>query len=148
MQLLNGPKEKRRHWKLKEEALDRTRFGKGYGPTDYRMNKHRGTPTYKTVYRSQDKEAAGCAGRLLQYCQLPHKNSHDITADICNLSRCLKMFMYLFQDFSQHPYCCAKHIWGTPSPPAPHVQGSKAESRAVAMTVSDASCSHRTVLLH
>jgi hypothetical protein len=35
-QLLNGLKEKRRYWKLKEEALDRTlwrtRFGRGYGP--------------------------------------------------------------------------------------------------------------------
>jgi hypothetical protein len=34
-------KEKRRYWKLKEEALDRTlwrtRFGRGYGPTE-RMN--------------------------------------------------------------------------------------------------------------
>jgi hypothetical protein len=32
-QLLDGPKEKRRYWKLKEEALDRTlwrtRFGRG-----------------------------------------------------------------------------------------------------------------------
>jgi hypothetical protein len=35
-QLLNDLKEKRRYWKLKEEALDRTlwrtRFGRGYGP--------------------------------------------------------------------------------------------------------------------
>jgi hypothetical protein len=35
-QLLDGLKEKRRYWKLKEEALDRTvwrtRFGRGYGP--------------------------------------------------------------------------------------------------------------------
>jgi hypothetical protein len=35
-QLLDGLKEKRRYWKLKEEALDRTlwrtRFGTGYGP--------------------------------------------------------------------------------------------------------------------
>jgi hypothetical protein len=35
-QLLDDLKEKRRHWKLKEEALDRTlwrtRFGRGYGP--------------------------------------------------------------------------------------------------------------------
>jgi hypothetical protein len=35
-QLLDDFKEKRRHWKLKEEALDRTqwrtRFGRGYGP--------------------------------------------------------------------------------------------------------------------
>jgi hypothetical protein len=35
-QLLDDPKEKRRYWKLKEEALDRTvwrtRFGRGYGP--------------------------------------------------------------------------------------------------------------------
>jgi hypothetical protein len=34
-QLLDGLKEKRRYWKLKEEALDRTvwrtRFGRGYG---------------------------------------------------------------------------------------------------------------------
>jgi hypothetical protein len=34
--LLNYLKEKRGHWKLKEEALDRTlwrtRFGRGYGP--------------------------------------------------------------------------------------------------------------------
>jgi hypothetical protein len=29
-QLLDGLKEKRRYWKLKEEALDR--FGRGYGP--------------------------------------------------------------------------------------------------------------------
>jgi hypothetical protein len=33
---LDDFKEKRRHWKLKEEALDRTlwrnRFGRGYGP--------------------------------------------------------------------------------------------------------------------
>jgi hypothetical protein len=36
MQLLDDLKEKRRYWKLKEEALDftlwRTRFGRGYGP--------------------------------------------------------------------------------------------------------------------
>jgi hypothetical protein len=36
MQLLDGLKEKRRYWKLKEEALDRTlwrtRFERGYGP--------------------------------------------------------------------------------------------------------------------
>jgi hypothetical protein len=35
-QLLNDLKEKRRYWKLKEEALDRTlwrtSFGRGYGP--------------------------------------------------------------------------------------------------------------------
>jgi len=35
-QLLVDLKEKRRHWKLKDEALDRTlcrfRFGRGYGP--------------------------------------------------------------------------------------------------------------------
>jgi hypothetical protein len=35
-QLLDDLKEKRRHWKLKEEALDRSqwrsRFGRGYGP--------------------------------------------------------------------------------------------------------------------
>jgi hypothetical protein len=35
-QLLDGLKEKRRYWKLKEEALDRTLwrtgFGRGYGP--------------------------------------------------------------------------------------------------------------------
>jgi hypothetical protein len=35
-QLLDDLKEKRRHWKLKEEALDRTlwrtRFGRDYGP--------------------------------------------------------------------------------------------------------------------
>jgi hypothetical protein len=35
-QLLDALKEKRRYWKLKEEALDRTlwrtRFGRGYGP--------------------------------------------------------------------------------------------------------------------
>jgi hypothetical protein len=36
MQLLDDLKEKRRYWKLKEEALDRSlwgnRFGRGYGP--------------------------------------------------------------------------------------------------------------------
>jgi hypothetical protein len=35
-QLLDDFKEKRRYWKLKEEALDRTlwrtRFGRGHGP--------------------------------------------------------------------------------------------------------------------
>jgi hypothetical protein len=35
-QLLDNLKEKRRYWKLQEEALDhtlwRTRFGRGYGP--------------------------------------------------------------------------------------------------------------------
>jgi hypothetical protein len=35
-QLLDDLKEKRRHWKLKEETIDctlwRTRFGRGYGP--------------------------------------------------------------------------------------------------------------------
>jgi hypothetical protein len=35
-QLLDDLKEKRRYWKLEEEALDRTlwssRFGRGYGP--------------------------------------------------------------------------------------------------------------------
>jgi hypothetical protein len=35
-QMLDGLKEKRRYWELKEEALDRTlwrsRFGRGYGP--------------------------------------------------------------------------------------------------------------------
>jgi hypothetical protein len=35
-QLLDDLEEKRRYWKLKEEALDRTvwrtRFGRGYGP--------------------------------------------------------------------------------------------------------------------
>jgi hypothetical protein len=35
-QLLDDLKERRRHWKFKEEALDRTvyriRFGRGYGP--------------------------------------------------------------------------------------------------------------------
>jgi len=45
-QLLDGLKETRGYWKLKEEAQDSTlwttRFGRGYGPvvkTDYRMNK-------------------------------------------------------------------------------------------------------------
>jgi hypothetical protein len=36
MPLLDNLKEKRRYWKVKEEALDRTlwrtRFGRGYGP--------------------------------------------------------------------------------------------------------------------
>jgi hypothetical protein len=36
IKLLDDLKEKRRYWKLKEEALDRTlwrsRFGRGYGP--------------------------------------------------------------------------------------------------------------------
>jgi hypothetical protein len=35
-QLLDNLKEKKRYWKLQEEALDRTlwrtRFGRGYGP--------------------------------------------------------------------------------------------------------------------
>jgi hypothetical protein len=35
-QLLDALKEKRRYWKLKEEAIDRTmwrtHFGRGYGP--------------------------------------------------------------------------------------------------------------------
>jgi hypothetical protein len=35
-QLLDDLKEKREHWKLKDEALDRSqwrsRFGRGYGP--------------------------------------------------------------------------------------------------------------------
>jgi hypothetical protein len=35
-QLLDDLKEKKRYWKLKEEAVDRTmwrsRFGRGYGP--------------------------------------------------------------------------------------------------------------------
>jgi ribosomal 50S subunit-associated protein YjgA (DUF615 family) len=41
-QLLDDLKEKRRYWKLKEEALVRTlwrtRFGRGCRKTDYRMN--------------------------------------------------------------------------------------------------------------
>jgi hypothetical protein len=52
-QLLDDLKEKKRYWKLKEEALDRTlwraRFGRGYGPvvrqTDYRMNEIVNIPT-------------------------------------------------------------------------------------------------------
>jgi hypothetical protein len=32
MQLLEGLKEKRRYWKLKEEAQGSTFFGRGYGP--------------------------------------------------------------------------------------------------------------------
>jgi hypothetical protein len=35
-QIIDGLKETKRYWKLREEALDRThwraRFGKGYGP--------------------------------------------------------------------------------------------------------------------
>jgi hypothetical protein len=42
MQLLDDLKEKRRDWKLKEDALVltlwRTRFGRGCRKTDYRMN--------------------------------------------------------------------------------------------------------------
>jgi hypothetical protein len=43
-QLLDACKEKRRHWNLKEEALDHTLWrnhsGRGYGPVaiDYAMN--------------------------------------------------------------------------------------------------------------
>jgi hypothetical protein len=44
MKLLDDVNEKRRHLKLKEEALDgtlwRTRFGRGYGPV-VRQNKGR-----------------------------------------------------------------------------------------------------------
>jgi hypothetical protein len=40
-QLLDDLTEKRRYWKLKEEALDRThwrtRFGRGYGPVADRL---------------------------------------------------------------------------------------------------------------
>jgi hypothetical protein len=53
-QLLDDRKEKRRYWKLKEEALDRTlwrtRFGWGYGPvvSDYRMNEWMNVKVFKT----------------------------------------------------------------------------------------------------
>jgi hypothetical protein len=46
-QLLDDFKEKRRYWKLKEEALDRTLWKTGFGralrtcrKTDYRMNEY------------------------------------------------------------------------------------------------------------
>jgi hypothetical protein len=45
-QLLDDLKEKRRYWKLKEEALDRTlwrtRFGRGYGPVVRQTAERRG----------------------------------------------------------------------------------------------------------
>ena len=31
-QLLDDLKEKRGYWRLEEEAIDHTRFGRGYGP--------------------------------------------------------------------------------------------------------------------
>jgi hypothetical protein len=62
-QLLDDLKEKRGHWKLKEEALDRTlwriRFGRGYGPVvRQKMNYENGLdtwhshPEYQLSYKS------------------------------------------------------------------------------------------------
>jgi hypothetical protein len=54
-QLLDDLKEKRRYWKLKEEALDRTlwrtRFGRGYGPVVRQTN---GLNEYALVFLTHE----------------------------------------------------------------------------------------------
>jgi hypothetical protein len=49
---------------------------------------HRGTCKiiFSTQNENETKQAAGHAWILLQYCQLPDKNSSNISRDICNFS--------------------------------------------------------------
>lgn len=56
---------------------------------------HAGNLTYEKVYRPENREAV--AGmRSLPYCQLPGKNSRDISRNIWIFSRHFKMFMFSF----------------------------------------------------
>jgi hypothetical protein len=67
--------------------------------------------TLNTNWPKQNKEAVGSARRLLQYCQLPDKNSRDISRDIWNFSQHFKIFICLFHDFSRKLWRCSTEPW-------------------------------------
>jgi hypothetical protein len=87
-----------------------------WGGTVTIWNEHRHNTTkynleYELTKTKQNKEAVGSARRLLQYCQLPDKNSLDISRDIWNFSRYFKIFICLFHDFSRNPWRCSAEPW-------------------------------------
>jgi hypothetical protein len=47
----------------------------------------------------KNRQALGCAGILLQYCQLPDRYSRDIWGHTWNFSRYSNIFIDLFHDF-------------------------------------------------
>jgi len=60
------------------------------------------------MYRLKpNKDVVVSAGRLRHYCQLPNETSCDISADICNFSPYVKIFIYLFRVFSWNPWRCS-----------------------------------------
>jgi hypothetical protein len=63
-----------------------------------------GTPTFKDVYRHENKKVVGSTQRLLQYCQLPDKYSHILSGDTWKWLQYLKILIYLFHDLSWSPY--------------------------------------------
>jgi hypothetical protein len=65
------------------------------------------------------KETVVSALRLLQYFQLPDKNSRDLSRYIYNFffpPRYFKIVMYLFHYFSRNPKCCSVERKGSAEP--------------------------------
>ena len=61
-----------------------------------------GIPTYVNVFKPEHT-AEGSARGIHQCCQLPNKNSRDISSNICNFSPYLKSSVYLFHDYARSP---------------------------------------------
>jgi hypothetical protein len=73
MQLLDNLKERRGHWKLKEEALDRSlqrpRFGRVHEPvrkTDYGMNEN----SLYDMFVLKFHPLVFCLGEFMRICQV------------------------------------------------------------------------------
>ena len=57
----------------------------------------------KSSMIQQNRASVRSARRWSQYCQLPAKNSGDISRDIWNSSQYFQCFVYLLQAFSRNP---------------------------------------------
>jgi hypothetical protein len=62
------------------------------------------TTKYNLKYelQNQNKGVVGSGRGLLQYCQLPDKNSRDISKDTWNILQYFRIAIYLFHDFCRN----------------------------------------------
>jgi hypothetical protein len=73
-------------------------------PTAYE-DEHTRTRTHARTHKN--KETVVSARKLLQYFQLPDKNSRDILTYVYNFCRHFKIVVCLFHYFSRKPKCCS-----------------------------------------
>jgi len=65
-------------------------------------------------YKSKTKGTVGSVQRLLfRYCQLPDKNSRDISIDTWKFFRYFRIYVYFFDDFSHNPKVLRVLGWET-----------------------------------